>query len=501
MIPFFSKRNALECLLGAIGIALMCWIGEAFYKVAGTLAAPIWPSSGLALGLLLLRGWRLFPAISIGTITATTTFGDPHLFSIFGSIANTLESLIGWFLMTRVFGFSNSMCRVRDILVLMATGAPWGTLLSAIICTLGLVMVGVVKPDGIPLSALLFWTGNVLGTLIFTPLVLRIDQLRREGMLFRASPMALLWMMILVCVVNFGFLIPKTAHTGLIALAYLSFPFLVWLSFSWRRDVILPLAMVTIFMTTFTATGHGPLLRSDPFATYAEMTIFITIYALSCLILMAAVEEKALQEKLAAEHRLSCQQKEAELRNLRTSLNPHFLFNSLNTIKSLAAEDSTKAQSAIVGLSDLLRTSLWITRAERIALREEISVIRSYLELQKIRHEDRLEWNIMEAPSYEELAVPPMLFHQLVENAVKHGLERSQEKTLILVRVTDRGNHMILSVENTGSLPKDYIEGIGLHSIREELRSLYGENASFSLGSTRDGKVLAEILLLKELAV
>ena len=106
MIPFFSWRNARECLVGALGIALLCWVGESFYKVSGTLAAPLWPSSGLALGLLLACGWRLFPAISLGTMTATTVFGDPHLFSLFGSVANTLESLTGWYLMTRVFGFS-----------------------------------------------------------------------------------------------------------------------------------------------------------------------------------------------------------------------------------------------------------------------------------------------------------------------------------------------------------------------------------------------------------
>lgn len=497
-VPFLSLRNARECLLGAIGIALMCWIGEAFYKVSGTLAAPLWPSSGLALSLLLLRGWRLFPAISLGTITATTAFGDPHLFSIFGSVANTLESLIGWFLMDRIFGFSNSMSRVRDVMILMLAGAPWGTLISAIICTLGLVAVGVVKPDGIPLSSLLFWTGNVLGILIFTPLVLRIDQLRREGALFRASPIEVLWILILTCVVSFGFLIPNTAHTGLITLAYLSFPLLVWLSFSWRRNVIWALALVTTLMTALTATGHGPLLRDNPLATYAEMTIFIMIYGLSCLILMAAVEERALQQQLALEHRLSSQQKEAQLRTLRTSLNPHFLFNSLNTIKSLAAEDSAKAQHAIVGLSDLLRTSLRMTSAERVPLREELSVIRSYLELQKIRHEERLEWSIEEAPSCEEISIPPMLFHQLVENAVKHGVERYQQKTLILVRVTDRGNYMILSVENTGTLPKDYIDGIGLQSIREELLTLYGDGASFSLATTENGTVLAEIILLKE---
>lgn len=496
IIPFLSGRNALECLLGAIGVALMCWIGESFYKVAGTLAAPIWPSSGLALGLLLLRGWRLFPAISVGTITATTTFGDPHLFSIFGSVANTLESLIGWFLMVRVFGFSNSMNRVRDIIVLMTAGAPWGTLLSAIICTLGLVAVGIVKSDGIPLSSLLFWTGNVLGILIFTPLFLRLSQRWQQGIILRWRTGQVLWLIFLTIIVLLGFSVNRESYAPI---AYLSFPFLIWLAFAWRRDVTVPLALVVLLMIAMTATGHGPLPeKNNPFATYAQMTMFIFIYGTSCLVIMAAVEQGETQSRSALEHRLSSQRKESELRNLRTSINPHFLFNSLNAIKSLTTEDSAKAQRAIVGLSDLLRTSLRMTRAQFVPLREELSVIRSYLELQKIRHEERLEWSLVEDLNYSESPVPPMLFHQLVENAVKHGLERSQEKTLILVRVADRGKHMILSVENTGSLPNEYVDGIGLQAIRSELSALYGENASFSLGKTRDGKVLAEIMLLKE---
>ena len=248
-----------------------------------------------------------------------------------------------------------------------------------------------------------------------------------------------------------------------------------------------------------TVTGHGPLPeKSNPFATYAQMTMFIFIYGTTCLVIMAAVEEGDTQSRLALEHRLHSQRKEGELRTLRTSINPHFLFNSLNAIKSLAAEDSTKAQSAIVGLSDLLRTSLRMTRAERIPLREELSLIGSYLELQKIRHEERLDWCIETDPSCGEIQVPPMLFHQLVENAVKHGVERSNATTSVLVRVSTRGNHVILSVENTGRLPEDSVDGIGLQSIRGELSALYGENASFSLRETLDGKVLAEIMLLKE---
>jgi sensor histidine kinase YesM len=500
MIPFFSWRNVWECLLGAVGIFMLCMIGEEFYKVSGTLAAPLWPSSGLALALLLLGGWRLFPAISFGTIAATQAFGDHLMFSIIGSLANTLESLIGWFLMTHLFGFSNTMCRIRDIIVMILAGAPWGTLVSAILCTFGLVQIGAVKPAGIPLSSLLFWTGNVLGILVFTPLALRIAQLLRIRSSLRLSGRRLLWFLILTIVVLIGFSNRFTAHSILYPLAYLSFPILVWLSVELRKDVTFAVALVTTLATGFTAFGMGPLIRYDPMATYAEMTVFIMIYSISCLILMAAMEESTTNSKLALNLQLASARKEAELRNLRTSLNPHFLFNSLNTIKSLTTEDSAKAQSAIVGLSDLLRASLRMTRAERVPLREELSVIRAYLELQKIRHEERLDWSMQDDPSCHDLPIPPMIFHQLVENAVKHGVEYSKERTFILVKACIRGKHVHLLVENTGTLPKEYSDGIGLQSIREELRALYGENAAFSLGSTHDGKVIAEIVLLKESA-
>jgi integral membrane sensor domain MASE1 len=291
MIPFLSLRNGRDCLLAALGVFTLCMIGQEFYKVSGTLAAPLWPSSGFALALLLLGGWRLFPAISLGTIAATQAFGDHPLFSLAGSVANTLESLIGWLLMVRVFGFSNAMTRVQDLLVLMLVGAPWGTMVSAILCTLGLVAAGTVTPDGIPLSSLLFWTGNVLGILVFTPLTLRMAARWSEGTLLKTQLRDLLWSTFLCVTVILGFGIKDTAHTVLIPIAFLSFPIMVWLSFSWGRDITLPLALVTILMTVFTATGHGPLIRYNPMATYGEMTIFIAVYSIACLILMGAVEE------------------------------------------------------------------------------------------------------------------------------------------------------------------------------------------------------------------
>ena len=489
MIPFFSWRNARECLAGALGIALLCWVGESFYKVSGTLAAPLWPSSGLALGLLLACGWRLFPAISLGTMTATTVFGDPHLFSLFGSVANTLESLTGWYLMTRVFNFSPGMTRVRDVLILILAGAPVGTLLSAVICTLGLVEVGIVKSSAIPLSALLFWTGNVLGILIFTPLTLRIaDRLsRRDFLHFRRNDV--LWPLCLYLIVIVGFGLPGTAHTGFIPLAYLSFPLLVWLSFSWKRDATLPLAVVTLLMTTFTATGHGPLLRSDPFATYAEMTIFIMVYGISSLLIIGAAEEREHHAALAVVIGRDAARNEAELLGIRSSLNPHFLFNSLNVIKALASENPKKAGEAVVSLSEILRTSLRATAKTTVPLSEELKLIRSYLDLQKMRMEELLAVDIREDEGLSGFPVPPMVLHQLVENAVKHspaGLVR------IGIDIRRDGEGLRFLVRNPGH-SQSHQAGIGLDAIRTQLRALYGEKSHFGIVDDGQGEIVAEI--------
>jgi integral membrane sensor domain MASE1 len=494
-IPFLSGRNALECLLGGLGIFTLCMIGQEFYKVAGTLAAPLWPSSGLALGIMLLRGWRLFPAITLGTIAATQTFGDNPIFSITGSLANTLESLIGWFLMIRVFGFSNSMTHIRDIMVLILGGALWGTIVSAVICTLGLVEIGAVKPDAIPLSSLLFWTGNVLGIMVFTPLTLRLAERWTNRSSLQLPISGLLWFLILTGIVLVGFCNRFTAHSIFYPLAYLSFPLLVWLSVTLRKDVIFAVALVTTLATGFTAFGLGPLIRYDAMATYAEMTVFIIIYSLSCLILMAAMEEGAMNSENALSHRLDSLRKEAELKSIRTSLNPHFLFNSLNTIKSLTAENPSKAQEAIIALSAILRSSIRITNSERVSLREELAIITSYLNLQKIRHEDRLSWEFRITPGTEIQEIPPMLLHQLVENAVKHGVELQSKPSTILLETSIIDQKLFLRVTNDGKLSEIESMGLGFHSIKREIETLYGNDASFFIVETGNDSVVAQISL------
>ncbi len=494
MISFLSWRNARDCLLGAIGIYALCMIGGEFNKIGSTVASPLWPSSGLALALLVLRGWRLFPAITFGTIAATQSIGVNPIFSVAGSLGNTLESLTGWYLMTKVFDFSIRMERVRDVMIMILAGSLVGTLLNAIICMLGLMAIGAVTFAKLPLSLVLFWTGNVLGIIVFTPMILHLAERRHRG----NTPTlisSLGWFLLITGIVLFGFANKTTAHTGLYPVAYLSFPILVWLALSVRHDVTVAVALVTTMVTAFTSLGYGPLVRFYQMATYGELTVYIIVFSITCLLIMATEAERMTSAESALENRLAAVRSESGNRAIRASLNSHFLFNSLNVIKSLIGQDEAKARDAVVGLSQLLRSCLRITRSTMIPLSEEMKVIRSYLNLQAIRYGDHLSLSVTIGPDVHHLMVPPMLFHQLVENAFKHGVDELEEKCFLAIRAERDGNSgdLRLSVTNSGRLGQSSLEGLGLGSIREQLASLYGKPASFTITQEPHDLVLAVI--------
>ena len=494
MIPFLSWRNARECLLGTIGIYALCMIGVEFNKIGSTVASPLWPSSGLALALLLLRGWRLFPAITFGTIAATQSIGVNPIFSVAGSLGNTLESLTGWYLMTKVFDFSIRMERVRDVMILILAGSMPGTLLSAIICMLGLMAIGAVTFAKIPLSLLLFWTGNVLGIIVFTPMILHLAERRRRG----NTPSlisSLGWFLLITGIVLFGFANKTTAHSGLYPVAYLSFPILVWLALSVRHDVTVAVALVTTMVTAFTSLGHGPLIRYDSMATYGELTVYIIVFSITCLLIMATEAERMTAAVSALENRIAAVRSESENRAIRASLNSHFLFNSLNVIKSLIGQDEAKARDAVVSLSQLLRSSLQMTRRDEIPLWEEISTIRSYIDLQQLRYENRLSASLAVDPSAESVPVPPMMFHQLVENAFKHGIDHSPGTSELVIRAEVTEGELFLSVSNTGILETPSPDSMGLRFIREQLFSLHGKAASFTISQVEKNRVLAVVTI------
>jgi two-component system LytT family sensor kinase len=187
----------------------------------------------------------------------------------------------------------------------------------------------------------------------------------------------------------------------------------------------------------------------------------------------------------------------AELKALRSQLNPHFLFNALNTIRGLTPTTATEARAAVSQLSSLLRATLGLNRNETVALSEEFAMVSHYLALEGIRHGQRLRAEIAVPPAAAACAVPPFLVQTLVENAVKYGVEARETGSDITVSAElPSAETLCIRVTNTGRLaPARDSAGTGLALARQRLALLFGPAATLTLRADSDDFVTAEVIL------
>ena len=191
--------------------------------------------------------------------------------------------------------------------------------------------------------------------------------------------------------------------------------------------------------------------------------------------------------------------REAALAILKAQLNPHFMFNCLNSIRALIAEDPARAQHVVTLLAGLMRYSLSNASTETVPLSRELDVVRDYLELEGVRLEERLEVAFDVAPSCLSVPVPGMIVQSLVENAIKHGIARLPAGGRVEVHARREGGRLLLGVAN--SAPADPAPraaastGVGLRNARERLRLLYGGGASLVLDRTEPARTHARLSL------
>ncbi len=187
---------------------------------------------------------------------------------------------------------------------------------------------------------------------------------------------------------------------------------------------------------------------------------------------------------------------ETEGKVLRAQMNPHFVFNALNSIRALITEDPNKAKRGINQLSKLLRSSLLTERKKTIPLAEEIETIVDYLSLEKIRYEDRLFWDVQIPKEDLKAEVPPMILQTLVENAIKHGISHSVKGGTILIKAYKEGNLLHAHVINPGSIKtKESETGVGMKNSISRLKILFGETAQLRLKPFDKNQVIAELII------
>lgn len=196
--------------------------------------------------------------------------------------------------------------------------------------------------------------------------------------------------------------------------------------------------------------------------------------------------------------RLESLVKSLELQTIKSHINPHFIFNALNSIRALVDENPERARTAITELSNILRSSLQTEKLETVPLAQELAIVKDYLALEQMRFEERLkvELDIEEDTLYQP--VPPMMLQTLVENAIKHGISKKMDggKIKIISRFTNYRHELI--VLNTGRLNGNGVSdmaGFGLKSTQDRLNILYQGKANFEIKDTDGGMVESKIVM------
>jgi LytS/YehU family sensor histidine kinase len=196
---------------------------------------------------------------------------------------------------------------------------------------------------------------------------------------------------------------------------------------------------------------------------------------------------------------LNAQLAEARLAVLRTQLNPHFLFNTLNAVSALVAKDPRGVRDMIALLSDLLRFALKDSREQEIPLDEELRLLGLYLEILEIRYQGQLRTVVTVHPEAREALVPNLILQPLVENAMKHGIDPAGGHGAIEVRADRVGDDLVLTVQDTGAGSGTIVStdggGVGLRLTRERLSELYGSEQRLELDPIPGGGMIARIVL------
>nr|WP_294861310.1 histidine kinase [uncultured Fluviicola sp.] len=206
------------------------------------------------------------------------------------------------------------------------------------------------------------------------------------------------------------------------------------------------------------------------------------------------------REQEVSNLQLTASHNEIELKNLRSQLNPHFLFNSLNSIRALIDIEPYRAQENITKLSNLLRKSLIVGSEQLVPMEEELSIVQDYLDLEKVRFEERLEIVQELDPEVMHFLIPPFILQTLVENALKHGVSQLIEGGTVWIRTRRKPESIILEVENNGNLRssrKDSM-GIGISNTLRRLELQYKGKAHFELKQNTPKTVIA-IIEIKEI--
>jgi LytS/YehU family sensor histidine kinase len=193
--------------------------------------------------------------------------------------------------------------------------------------------------------------------------------------------------------------------------------------------------------------------------------------------------------------------KELELKTIKAHINPHFIFNALNSIRALIDENPVRARAAVTELSNILRSSMQAEKLETVTFEKELNIVKDYLALEYIRFEDRLQVEYDIDEDTLDQPIPPMMLQTLVENAIKHGISRQVDGGKVKIVSDFKDSFHELVILNTGRLNGSRnADGFGLASTKNRLQLLFGQKANFDIREVNGNTVEARVLIPVDLS-
>ena len=294
----------------------------------------------------------------------------------------------------------------------------------------------------------------------------------------------------------------------------LAMPLVMWLARRWRPDgsnwrrviplhVLMALVLAAVIILLIILYGLNVRIwgQPAPFKGQIRMALFTMIpyvhflaYWVICALTWIFDGEMRLRQRDLEAARLEAQFKGAQLDALRMQLQPHFLFNTLNSASVLMDDDVERARLVLQRLGVLLRRTLSSGDRNLVTVAEEIDTIRQYLDIEQIRFHDRLTVDLDVSEESRPMLVPVMILQPLVENALRHGIECKPGEGRLAVSVSMVDGRLALQVADDGvGLDPGQPEGVGLSNTRARLEQIYGPDHTFSMTADGDGGTVASI--------
>jgi sensor histidine kinase YesM len=251
------------------------------------------------------------------------------------------------------------------------------------------------------------------------------------------------------------------------------------LSLTKQWTIILIVLIVTTVIVNFPLNYFGGNLEKEPESL--KYSVIVNIYMAGVIgmvyILMHYIDterNRKMQEKELELARMNELKTKAELDALHSKVNPHFLYNALNSIADLSVTDGKKARKMTIALADLFRYSINYTQNNFAAIKDEVAMTEVYLQIEKIRFEDQLNYTLHVDDELNYYLVPRFILQSLVENAVKHGLKITRQMTEIVLEVKRHGTGMVINIADNGpAFPDELLPGYGIKSVYDKLDLLF----------------------------